>query len=89
MDSQTRMYVMTHKDFKHPKMEEFFPLQVGSALHEDLGYLRDDTGDNISCAPVKLYQGYGIISRERRIHEILFSFNAQIVHIQIMDIFFA
>jgi hypothetical protein len=48
MNSQTRMYVMTHKDFQHPNMEGFFPLQVGSALHEDLGYLWDDTCDNIS-----------------------------------------
>ncbi len=44
----TKVFVMTHKSFPHPKMEGFVPLQVGSALHENLGYLRDDTGDNIS-----------------------------------------
>lgn len=44
----TRMYVITHKAFKLPEMEGFIPMQVGSALHEDLGYLRDDSGDNIS-----------------------------------------
>ena len=43
-----RIYVMTHKSFPHPDLEGFVPIQVGSALHEDLGYLRDDTGDNIS-----------------------------------------
>jgi hypothetical protein len=45
---KTKMYVMSHKKFKHPDMEGFYPIQVGSALHEDLGYIRDDTGDNIS-----------------------------------------
>lgn len=45
---KTKMYVMTHKPFKHPDLDGFFPLQVGSALHEDFGYIRDNTGDNIS-----------------------------------------
>ena len=48
MVHKTKMFVMTHKQFQHPEMEGFYPLQVGSALNEDLGYLRDDTGDNIS-----------------------------------------
>ncbi len=48
MSLETKMFVMTHKKFPHPEMEGFFPLQVGSALSEDLGYIRDDTGDNIS-----------------------------------------
>ncbi len=39
---------MTHKKFDPPKGDTYIPLQVGSALHEDLGYLRDDKGDNIS-----------------------------------------
>ena len=47
-DYSTKMYVMTHKPFRHPGLEGFFPLQVGSALHENLGYIRDDSGDNIS-----------------------------------------
>lgn len=48
MPLKSKMFVMTHKRFPHPEMEGFFPLQVGSALREDMGYIRDDTGDNIS-----------------------------------------
>lgn len=43
-----KIYVMAHKKFDPPKDEIYIPLQVGAALHEPLGYLRDDTGDNIS-----------------------------------------
>lgn len=45
---KTKMYVMTHESFNHPKLDGFLPIQVGSALNEDFGYIRDDTGDNIS-----------------------------------------
>lgn len=44
----TRIYMMTHKAFEVPKMEGYIPLQVGSALGNDLGYLKDNTGDHIS-----------------------------------------
>ena len=46
--SNISMYVMAHKKFDAPKNEIYKPMQVGAALHEDLGYLRDDAGDNIS-----------------------------------------
>jgi hypothetical protein len=36
------MYVLTHKQFDPPADPMFVPLQVGAALHEDLGYQRDD-----------------------------------------------
>jgi hypothetical protein len=39
---------MTHKKFTVPDDEMYVPLQVGSAGKESLGYLCDDTGDNIS-----------------------------------------
>lgn len=42
------MYIMAHKKFDVPQNEAYKPMQVGSALHEDLGYLRDDSGENIS-----------------------------------------
>lgn len=47
---KTKIYVMTHKKFNVPIEDTgtYVPLQVGSALNEDLGYLRDDLGDNIS-----------------------------------------
>lgn len=44
-----QIYTMTHKKFPVPPDPMYVPLQVGSAVHEPLGYLRDDTGDNISA----------------------------------------
>jgi len=41
--------VATHKAYSMPAGREFVPLQVGAALHEDLGYRRDDEGENISA----------------------------------------
>lgn len=39
---------MTHKPFTKPADTIYKPLQVGCACASDLGYLRDDTGENIS-----------------------------------------
>lgn len=44
-----RIYVMAHKQFDKPENPIYQPMQVGSSLHDDLGYLRDDSGDNISA----------------------------------------
>lgn len=46
--SKIKIYVMAHKVFEAPNYEIYIPMQVGSALHEKLGYVCDDTGDNIS-----------------------------------------
>lgn len=43
-----KIYIMAHKKFTPPEEKGYIPLQVGAALHEDLGYLRDDVGENIS-----------------------------------------
>lgn len=43
-----KIYIATHKKAKLPKMDGYIPIQVGSDLHEDLGYIKDNTGDNIS-----------------------------------------
>jgi hypothetical protein len=43
-----KIYTMTHKKFTVPEDTMYVPLQVGSAGGENLGYLCDDTGDNIS-----------------------------------------
>ncbi len=42
------IYTLTHKKFDVPSDPMYCPLQVGSAVSEDLGYLRDDAGENIS-----------------------------------------
>lgn len=46
--SKISIYVMAHKAFDVPKDEVYIPMQVGAVSHEDLGFLRDDTKDNIS-----------------------------------------
>ncbi len=43
-----RIYTFTHKKYEQPPDDLYQPLHVGRALHEDLGYPGDDTGDNIS-----------------------------------------
>lgn len=48
MSCKIQIYAMTHKPFTVPSDLLYVPLQVGSAVHEDLGYLRDDDGDHIS-----------------------------------------
>ena len=44
-----QIFAMTHKTFDTPPDPLYVSLQVGHATHEDLGYLADDTGDNISA----------------------------------------
>ena len=43
-----KIYTMTHKPFNVPEDSMYVPLQVGSEGKENLGYLCDNTGDNIS-----------------------------------------
>ncbi len=43
------IFTVTHVPFTPPSDLIYIPLQVGRALHEDYGYLGDDTGDNISA----------------------------------------
>lgn len=44
----TTIFAMTHKKFIPPTDKMYVPLHVGKEGKEDLGYLGDDTGDNIS-----------------------------------------
>ena len=44
----TRIYVMTHKKIDEIPYEGYIPLQVGAEGKEDFGYLKDNSGDNIS-----------------------------------------
>ena len=43
-----QIYAMTHKQFEVPQDSLYQPLHVGHALAQDLGYLGDDEGENIS-----------------------------------------
>lgn len=42
------IYIATHKRFNVPQLNGYQPLQVGAEGKSDLGYLKDNTGDNIS-----------------------------------------
>jgi len=42
------IYIAAHKKFDVPQLEGYIPLQVGAEGRENLGFLRDNTGDNIS-----------------------------------------
>ncbi len=44
----TRIYVMTHKEYVKPQDDIYRTLHVGKAFGNDFGYEGDDTGDNIS-----------------------------------------
>ena len=44
----TRIYVMTHKEYVKPEDDMYISMHVGHALGNEFGYLADDIGDNIS-----------------------------------------
>ena len=43
-----KVIIATHKKYNMPKDNMYLPLHVGSEGKEDLGYITDNTGDNIS-----------------------------------------
>lgn len=43
-----KVYIATHKKTELPKLQGYIPIQVGADLHDDLGYIKDNFGDNIS-----------------------------------------
>lgn len=43
------IYIAAHKKFNVPQLDNYAVLQVGAQGKENLGYLQDNTGDNISC----------------------------------------
>lgn len=45
---KTTMYIIAHKKFDCPKIEGYSPLHVGKEGKKSIGYLEDNTGDNIS-----------------------------------------
>ena len=42
------IYIAAHKKFNMTEMPGYVPIQVGAHGKKDLGYIRDDSGDNIS-----------------------------------------
>lgn len=43
-----RILVATHKKYRMPKSDMYLPIHVGKSGKNDIGYIGDDTGDNIS-----------------------------------------
>ena len=43
-----KILVATHKKYWMPKDKVYIPIQLGKSIHEDLGILGDNTGENIS-----------------------------------------
>lgn len=41
-------YIISHKKFNVPKINGYAPIQVGAEGKDDLGYIKDNMGDNIS-----------------------------------------
>ena len=45
---EIKVIIAAHKQYLMPDKDCYFPVQVGRALHPDIGYTPDNTGDNIS-----------------------------------------
>lgn len=43
-----KIVIATHKKYAMPKDQIYLPLQVGAASNTEIGYLKDNTGENIS-----------------------------------------
>lgn len=58
-----KVLIATHKKYRVPNDSIYIPIQVGSTGKEGIGYIRDNTGDNISlknpyyCELTGLYWG--------------------------------
>ena len=48
MKNNIKVVVATHKKYKMPKNEMYLPLHVGAEGKKNIGYTKDNTGDNIS-----------------------------------------
>ncbi|MBQ9659239.1 MAG: DUF4422 domain-containing protein [Clostridia bacterium] len=64
MNKDVKIIVATHKKYTMPNSDLYLPLQVGAEGKEELGYARDNVGENISkknpyfCELTGLYWGW-------------------------------
>lgn len=47
-ENEIQILVATHKEYKIPETNIYLPIHVGKYNKSDIGYIGDDTGDNIS-----------------------------------------
>ena len=55
-----KVIIATHKKYDMPKDEMYVPLHVGREGKDDLGYVGDNTGDNISIKNPKFCELTGL-----------------------------
>lgn len=48
MSKSVKIIIATHKQYRMPKDEMYIPVHVGAEGKKDLGYTKDNTGENIS-----------------------------------------
>ena len=48
MKKDIKIIIATHKKYEMPKEKMYIPLHVGADGKDDLGYIKDNSGDNIS-----------------------------------------
>ena len=48
MKKNIEVIIATHKEYKMPNDDMYLPLHVGAEGKKDIGYTKDNTGDNIS-----------------------------------------
>ncbi len=58
--SDMRLVIATHKQYRMPDDPIYLPLHVGHAGKQDIGYLGDDTGENISEYNSRFYELTGL-----------------------------
>lgn len=69
-EKTVKILVATHKQYDMPTMGAYLPVQVGAFDKPDLGYARDDAGENISnknfcyCELTALYYGWKNVQAE-------------------------
>ncbi|MBQ8041187.1 MAG: DUF4422 domain-containing protein [Lachnospiraceae bacterium] len=65
----TTIFAMTHKKFIPPSDKMYVPLHVGCEGKDDLGYLGDNTGDNISSKNVYYSELTGVYWVWKNFHD--------------------
>lgn len=89
-----KILVATHKKYWMPKDEIYLPIHVGKKGKDDLGYIGDDTGDNISiknpnyCELTGLYWAWKNMDCEHKVYviiDVILRINQKVINWKIKD----